>query len=150
MKRGSVYIIPDENQILDDCFYKEIEKSHLSAIKEFSDYYHLGYKFGDDEYHEAPCILALDGHLVVKIENSCSNALIYIPEVVTDRQNIWLHNERENLLKFSIIGGFKLNKADGIDNLEGIMGLDNIIKEADRRNIIYNKRKDEEDVRKKI
>lgn len=150
MKRGCVYIIPDENQILDDCFYREIEKSHLSAIKEFSYYYNLEYEFGKDEYHEAPCMLALDGHLVVKIENTCSNVILYIPEVVTDRQNIWLHNQRENFLNYSTIAGFKLNKEDGIYNAKEMLGLDNIIREADRRNIIYGKRKEEENARKKI
>lgn len=43
MNYGKLYIIPNENKILGDVFYRQIVNGHLPAIQEFSDYYHLGY-----------------------------------------------------------------------------------------------------------
>lgn len=140
MKRGSIYIIPDEEQILDDLFYKEVEKSHLSAIKDFVSRYKLGYSFKDDEYHEAPCILASDGHMIIKIDNLFSNVIFYIPEFVTDRQNIWTHNNVNLLMGYKSISGYKVKKDNDKYITNEIEDLNNIIKAINHGNILYNKR----------
>ena len=147
MNSGSVYIIPDENQILEDCFYRNIVNNHLETITEFSEKYKLGYKFGVGDYHGAPCILASVGHMIVKIENVCSNVLIYIPEYVTDRQNIWFHNNINLFMKYQTIAGYRVSEKDESYKVEEIMGLSNITKAIDYGNLLYNKKVSDKYVR---
>lgn len=44
-KRGKLYIIPDENQIIEEEFSRYVSKEHLEGLIEFSDKYKLGYDF---------------------------------------------------------------------------------------------------------
>ena len=149
MKKGSVYIIPND-EILDDCFFYEVTKEHLEGFQAFADRYKLGYSFTSSDYQDAPCLLALDGHLVVRIEEESSSMVFYIPNEVSDRQIMWLHSKREMALNYTTVGGYTIdkNKDNMIDNI--LYGIDNVIKKASFNNIFYNKRKGEQNVGKKI
>ena len=147
MKRGSIYIIPDEKKILDDCFYRDVFKGHLLAIKEFSDFYRLNYDFANDDSFEAPCILASDGHLVIEIDNDFSSIIFYIPEVVDDRQNIWVCNKRDSFINYKFIGGYKVKRTNDGFRTKEIKGLNNIIKEINYGNVFYNRKESDRHVR---
>lgn len=84
MMRGNLYIISDESQILQEVFYREVQKNHLKAIQEFFEQFKLGYHFQVDEYQMAPYMVALDGHLLVTIEGYVSFAVCYLLERVID------------------------------------------------------------------
>lgn len=150
MTRGDIYIIPDENQILKDLFYRQIDKEHLMAIQEFSDQFRLGYKFKKGDYQMAPCIVAGDGHLVVKTVEDMS-VLFYIPYKVTDRQSMWFYNNLEHFSKYQMIGGFRISSLSKDDEVENLNSLNDIIHAIDIGNILYNKElEDKSYVGKKI
>lgn len=149
-KRGSIYIIPDENKILEDVFYYEIEKDHLEGFIEFSDKYKLNYNFTIDDSVTAPYIVAQDGHLVIKIEESSGLVCCYIPKIVTDRQDNWIHKNSYKFEKYKIIGGFGLRDESSKEKPIEIEGLDKIIRTCDKRNMLYEKKEVDKYVRKKI
>ena len=126
MKRGKVYIIPNEDQIIEDCFYREIGSSHLRAIQEFSDKYRLGYQFHEEDYQNAPCQVAMDGSL----------AVAYIPEEITDRQSLWLYDHQRELSKYGMIVGYELFKEESNYKLFHLHGLDEIMKSTNKKNFI--------------
>ena len=150
MKRGKVYIIPNEDQIIEDCFYREIGSSHLRAIQEFSDKYRLGYQFHEEDYQNAPCQVAMDGHLIIKTEEDASLAVAYIPEEITDRQSLWLYDHQRQLSKYGMIVGYELSKEESNYKLFHLHGLDEIMKSTNKKNFIYHKRKEQNYVGKKI
>lgn len=149
MKKGSVYIIPND-EILEDCFFHEVTKEHLEGFQAFSDRYKLGYSFTSADYQDAPCLLALDGHLVVRVEKESSSLIFYIPNEVNDRQVMWLHNMKDMALNYTTVGGYTMSqhKDEMVDEI--LYGIDNVIKRADFNNIFYNKRKGDQNVGKKI
>lgn len=150
MKHGKLYVIPDENKILEECFKREVIKEHLSALQEFSDKYSLGYSFMSDDYQQAPCMLALDGNLIVKTEEETSLAVCYLPEIVTDRQAMWLSTNENLLSNYSMVGGYKVDKENDSPSFGKMHGIDEIIKESNRRNLYYNRGKEDSNVGKKI
>jgi len=148
--RGKIYIIPDENQIIEEEFMREIVKNHLDGIREFSEKYQLGYNFTDDSYQEAPCILASLGHMVVKTSDDASLVVCYIPRVVTDRQNMWIHNHESLLQQNKFVGSFLIKEKANYKELDSINGLDQLIRVCDKRNLFYEKKEVDENARKKI
>lgn len=149
MKKGSVYIIPNDN-ILEDSFFCEVIKEHLEGFQAFADRYQLGYHFIPTDYQDAPCLLALDGHLVVRIEEQSSSMIFYIPSEVSDRQIMWLQQHRDMTLNYTTVGGYSLDKSKD-NKIDGILyGIDSIIQKASFNNIFYNKRKGEQNVGKKV
>lgn len=56
-RRGKVWIIPDEGQIIQPLFERDVAlgENHTKKIQEFSDMYKLGFQFKPDDYQEAPC-----------------------------------------------------------------------------------------------
>lgn len=137
--KNCVYIIPDENKIDDSDFYMETAKNHLPCFQAFSDKYRLGYHFRNDEYQEAPLNLAKDGHLVIKIEETSKSFICYYPKVITDRQNNFLHNNIMLMMKYSTIGCYAIKDNDNIEDIKIIEGMNAIMHEADRRNLLYDK-----------
>lgn len=138
--KGSVYIIPNENKILEDEFYQEVIKDHIEAFNAFSDKYKLDYNFTSEDSTTAPYVVAKDGHLVVKIEEDSGLVVCYIPKVVTDRQANWIHANSERIAKYTLVGGFGLKaEVNGKDAVK-IKGIDNIIRACDIRNIYYEKK----------
>lgn len=106
MDNGYVYIIPGDNVHTSDYFFRSIKKTHLDAIQEFSDQYGLGYQFDISQYHDAPCILALDGHLVVKTLEDQKVVLFYLPVSINDNQEMWFENNF-----FQIMSNYKTSGA---------------------------------------
>ena len=41
MEYGLLYIVPDENKIIGDCFCRKVTSGHLSGIQEFVNNYKL-------------------------------------------------------------------------------------------------------------
>ena len=107
MDNGYVYIIPGDNVHTSDYFFRTIKKTHLDAIQEFSDQYVLGYQFDVSQYHDAPCILALDGHLIVKTLEDQKVALFYLPQTINDNQEMWFEkNFFQIMSKYKTIGAY--------------------------------------------
>lgn len=92
MQRGRLFIVPDEEQILQGLFEYSVEqgKSHTRGIQMFSDMYQLGFQFSEEDYQDAPCAIASIGHMVIKTDEDTSLAIFYLPERITDRQNNWI------------------------------------------------------------
>lgn len=146
MERGQVYILTDENQILEPCFKMDVYKNHLEAMNEFSKKYKLNYNFNKDDYQMAPCLIAENGHLLIKTVENSGFMIIYIPRTVTDRQNELFHSLLPNFSNYSYIAGFKLDDDDTFSEVEG---LNRIVREIDRRNIL-NESGENKNVGKKI
>ena len=89
--RGKVIIIPNEEQILQETFIRDVKlgESHTKYLQEFSDIYSLGYSFKLDDYQTAPCQIAEEGHSILKSEDSVSLMVLYIPLIVSNRQYNW-------------------------------------------------------------
>lgn len=140
MKRGSIYIVLNENKILGGCFHRDVEKGHLDGIKDFVEYYKLDYNFSNDDSFEAPCILASDGHLVIETDNDFSSVIFYIPSEITDGQNIWFYDNEYLFVDYQYIGGYRVECLDNGYKTEEIRGLGNIVKEINHGNLIYNRK----------
>lgn len=137
MDKGRVIIIPND-EILTSKYTKSIKKNHLEAFRDFSEKYNLGYEFKDDDYAEAPTYLALDGNLVLKTLDDIGIIIIYLPPIVTDRQDMFLHENLNKISQFNTIVGYGTIDKDNVRELEG---LDKIVKSADVRNLKYEKEK---------
>lgn len=149
-RKGSVYIIPDENKILEEEFYYEVVKEHLEAFIDFSKKYKLNYNFTESDTQIAPFVIASEGNLVVKIEEESGIIVYYIPEIVTDRQNNWIHTNINKFQKYAFIGDFILNNNNNFEEAQRVKGIENIVKICDKRNINYEKKEDDNYVGKKI
>ena len=145
-ERGKVIIIPDEKKILQEEYKEDINGSHTEAYQHFSDKFQLGHQFALTEYQETPLIIARDGHLTVKTVEETGLFILYIPRVVTDRQIDWLYKNMDKIKKYSTIGGYAISKEEPII----IEGFDSIIKIANKRNMIQDRKEEEENVRKEI
>lgn len=139
MRYGQLFIIPNENQILGGVFQREVKSNHLVEIQHFVDYYHLGYQFQGNEYHDAPCRLARDGHLVIKTVEDSGNFICYIPEVVTDDQSMWFYQNRELMKKYFMCGAYCVKGDKENYQMEEVEGFDNIMELIQKRNILYQR-----------
>lgn len=144
MDYGKLIIIPDENQVLGGVFETNIRSSHLTGIQEFCDKYKLGYKFRNEEYQDAPCRLALDGHLILKtVEQGSGGVMIcYIPPLVTDNQAMWISSQNFSFDKYSYVGAYAIDEEQFDDkqiSYKEVEGMDNIIKVINQKNMLYNK-----------
>lgn len=132
---GMVIIIPDENQILTHEYRKKIYENHLEAFTAFADKFKLGYHFTSDDYQYAPEKLALDGHFIVKETNEPRMVVMYIPEIVTDRQLEWFELHKLDYFDYQLMRAFSM--ANGSDSKQ-ILGLEEIHKEMIRKHLLYN------------
>lgn len=146
-KKGCVYIIPDENKILEEEFYQEVIKDHIEAFIAFMDKYKLDYNFTSRDSTTAPYVVAKDGHLVVKIEEDSGLVVCYIPKVVTDRQVNWIHSNSGKIDKYTLVGGFGIKEDNNEKDVVRIKGIDNIIRACDIRNMYYEKKEVDKYVR---
>ena len=131
--RGKVWIIPNEEEIVQPVYFREIEEgiSHLSALQEFSDKFKLDLKFSGDDYQEAPIEIAKRGHLVIKSEDDSKILIFYIPKRVTDRQlEFFLNNEISLNNTYSTVGFFSLEE----DDIETKYGILEVKKDLIRKN----------------
>ena len=136
--RGKLWIIPDEGQIIQPLFEKEVAlgENLTKKIQEFSDMYQLGFQFKFDDYQEAPCKIAELGHLVVKSEDSYGLVIFYLPERITDRQLEWVYQNEMILSKYSVIGAYNLQKISDEVKWENFYGMDKIKKEINRKYLV--------------
>lgn len=128
--RGKVWIIPDEGQIIQPLFERDVAlgENHTKKIQEFSDMYQLGFQFKPDDYQEAPCQIAELGHLVVKSEDPSGLVIFYLPETITDRELEWFYQNEMMLSRYNVIGAYNLQKTDGEVKWENFYGVDKIKK----------------------
>lgn len=150
MKRGKIYIVPDETQILEDLFYREVEQDHIKAMQEFVDRYQLDIKLPENDSETAASMLAIAGHLVIKTDEDAKLAVYYIPWEITDRQNFWTHDMKLELSQYPMIGAFSLYKKEDQYQVQTLKGFDKINQEIDRKNLQCQQRKGENYVGKKI
>ena len=136
--RGKVWIIPDEGQIIQPLFERDVAlgENHTKKIQEFSDMYQLGFQFKSDDYQEAPCKIAELGHMVVKSEDSSGLVIFYLPERITDRQLEWVYQNEMILSKYSVIGAYNLQKISDEVKWENFYGMDKIKKEINRKYLV--------------
>lgn len=136
--RGKLWIIPNEEEILQEAFQRNVQegRSHTHRIQEFSDIYHLGFQFKEEDYQTAPCEIAMLGHMVVKSEEEVSLIVCYLPEKITDRQYNWLYQNSDMLGKYIQINAYSLETAneDGIC-WKKVHGIEEIMKEARKKNL---------------
>ena len=135
-KRGSVIIISSDDNV--EIFQKEIPigKEHIDAIREYDQKYNLGYNFKDDDYHFAPCTLSIDGHLIIKTEYFMKQLLVYLPEVVSDRQLNYLKaNQSKYQNEYLFTGGYYLNNGE----FYRMHAVGEIIVNAEIKNIEHHK-----------
>ena len=147
LKRGSVYIIPDENQLSANVFKKEIDMSHLPAIQEFCDKYKLGYQFKPGQYHEAPCILAIDGNLVVKTVDDVSLVIFYLPKHITNDQLMWLFSSKDKFSHYQMIEGTIVDGTHLNIETNNITGIDAIWKYMNQQYLLNSKNHDNSKLR---
>lgn len=136
--RGKLWIIPDEGQMIQPLFEKEVAlgENHTKKIQEFSDMYQLGFQFKSDDYQEAPCKIAELGHMVVKSEDSSGLVIFYLLERITDRQLEWVYQNEMILSKYSVIGAYNLQKTSDEVKWENFYGMDKIKKETNRKYLV--------------
>lgn len=120
-------------------FSREVISGHLEGIQEFCDIYQLDYHFNKDEYQEAPCILAKDGHVVVKTVDRSGILICYLPEVITDNQNMWFYENNHFFPNYSIIGGFQIRLSDEEYVVEELHSMNLVMKQVNRGNLLYHK-----------
>ena len=144
---GRVIIVPDEEQIKDDVFEKIIvgNENHVDRYQDFSDKYHLGYEFSDNDSYIAPLTMASIGHFCYNTAESISNILMYIPEVVTERQYNYFVNNREMILNYVDKKATAVKDRDGNLVIETLDDFDLIEKEVNKRYEEYKKKGEEID-----
>ena len=127
-KRGIVYIIPDENKIIEECYSESIQSSHLPAIQNFCDKYKLGYHFRKEQYQDAPYFMAIDGHFVIKTLEDESVVFFYIPKFVTERQLMWFYHNKYKFEKYGLVSACTVSGDKDNVQIEEFNGLDNVWK----------------------
>ena len=145
LEEGRVIIVPDEEQIKDDLFDDIIvgNENHVDRYQDFSDKYHLGYKFSENDSYIAPLTMASLGHFCYNTAESISNILMYIPEVVTKRQYDYFVNNKEMILKYVDRKVTAVKKRDGNLIIEALDDFDLIEKEVNKRYEEYKKKSEE-------
>ena len=142
---GRVIIVPDEEQIEDDLFEGIIvdSENHVDRYQDFSNKYHLGYKFSKDDFLVAPLTMASLGHFCYNTAESISNILMYVPEVVTKRQYDYFVNNKEMILKYVDKKATIVKNRDGNFITEELDDFDLIEKEVNKRYEEYKKKSEE-------
>ena len=142
---GRVIIVPDEEQMEDNVFEKIIvgNENHVDRYQDFSDKYHLGYEFSDNDSYIAPLTMASIGHFCYNTAESISNILMYIPEVVTERQYNYFVNNREMILNYVDKKATAVKDRDGNLVIETLDDFDLIEKEVNKRYGKYKRSKED-------
>ena len=72
------------------------------------------------------------------MENA-GNLIFYLPEYITDNQNMWFFENMDLLKKYSMIGGYQIKKAGDSYEMEEISGLSEVMKKLNYGNILYHR-----------
>jgi len=142
INRGKLLIIPDEKQILQDVFERDVEvgKSHTYRLQEFSDLFKLGYKFNESDYQTVPCTITSLGHLVIKMEDDVSLVVCYLPETITNRQYDWLYQNINMLSQYVQVNGYSLQTLEENGSCwKKVHGAEEIKLEASKKNLLAKK-----------
>lgn len=139
--RGKLIVVTNEEQILQGFLEWEVKQgeSHTRGLQKFSDIYGLGYQFGEEDYHKAPCDIAESGHMVIKIEEDVSLAIFYLPERVTDRQYNYIYDRQNELSGYMQVNGYSLKVEETII-WDKIHGIHEIMREAMRKNLLPSRK----------
>ncbi len=115
MIEESLYIIPNENILETDIFYRKLKpgEKHLPYIQEFCDENNLDYHFTISDSNIAPKVIASDGHIVVKTSKDFMTfSIVYLPDVITNMQKWWLDVNLSMLKEADYLGFSVYNKKD--------------------------------------
>ena len=142
---GRVIIVPDEEQMEDNVFEKIIvgNENHVDRYQDFSDKYNLGYEFSDNDSYIAPLTMASIGHFCYNTAESINTILMYIPEVVTERQYNYFVNNREMILNYVDKKATAVKDRDGNLVIETLDDFDLIEKEVNKRYGKYKRSKED-------
>lgn len=141
MLEGKVVIIPDEEQIEDEVFERDVIDDEVHALKyqEFSDYYNLGYEFDENYSYVAPVTITSLGHFCYNVSYNISSILFYIPEVITKRQYNYFIKNKEEFMKYTIFCETLPVKEEKLYE-EEIDNIDDLEREINKRYNLYKKK----------
>ena len=148
MEYGDLYVIPNDELTMQKCFYKKAVSDNSVGIKEFIEQNQLYYQFKEDDSKEVPCILASDGHLVIKTVDSVGFLLCYLPEYMTDNQIMWVYENNDLFKKYSMFCCFQIKKIDNSYEMEKINKVDDIIRQMNLNNIKYHRKMQESGIKR--
>ena len=142
---GRVIIVPDEEQIEDEVFDEIIvgNENHVDRYQDFSDKYHLEYKFSENDSYIAPLTMASLGHFCYNIADSVSTILSFVPEVVTERQYNYFVDNKDKLLSYDNISFLFVRIIDDTLYKDEFDDLEKIEKEVNKRYEEYKKKGEE-------
>lgn len=85
--------------------------------------------------------MAHEGHVVIKTVDDAGMMICYLPELVTDNQNMWFYEHMNFFNQYSSVNGFQIVSVDD-DTYRGdkLHGLDAIMREINQRNILSSKK----------
>lgn len=139
-ERGMLWIIPDEHKIIQPLFQKQVGNgiSHTTHMVEFVEKYGLNLNVRETDYHEGPCMIAEDGHLVIKSTDNVSQLVFYIPDVITNRQIEFVSENQFAFSNYQLIGGYSLRHLDGEVVWKTLHGMNEIMLEINKKNMAYS------------
>lgn len=142
MNRGSLIIIPDENQILkpviEQCVL--VGDNHNTGIDIFIKNYYPNNNLNIDinDYNGAPSVVADLGHLIIKTEDDVSLIIFYIPSVITDNQINWFLENKYKLQNYQMCSAISLRDDFNIE----LNGIERVEEEIRNKNVIYTRMKE--------
>lgn len=142
---GRVIIVQDEEQIEDEIFDELIvgNENHVDKYQDFSDKYHLDYKFNENDSYIAPLTMASLGHFCYNIADSINTILSFVPEVVTKRQYNYFVNNKDKLLNYDNVSFLFIRRIDEDLYKDEFNDLEKIEKEIKKRYDEYKKKREE-------
>lgn len=142
-ERGTLWIVPDENKIMQPLFKEQVDDgiSHTTHMIEFIRKYGLDLDVKETDYHEGPCMIAEDGHLVIKSTDDVSQLIFYIPDVITNRQIEFVCENQFMFSNYQLIGGYTLRYLDGEIVWKTLHGMNEIMLEINKKNMAYSENK---------
>ena len=145
-ERGTLWIIPDENQIMQPIYMKKVGEgiSHTKEMLNFVKTFQVPVYFQESDYHEAPCMMAEIGHLIIKSADEVSKLIFYLPKEITTRQIEYLMTHQMEFMNYQKIGGYSMRIIeDGEIVWKNLHGIEEVMREVKIKNSIYERKSEE-------
>lgn len=152
-KESKLFIIPNEDKLEteDVCFERTLGEDdiHLPYIQEFVNQNHLGYHYTEEDSNQAPIDMAYEGHLVIKTDwDFIHMVACYLPPVITSSQQRWFTKNSWRFSTASVICCYSYYLEDPLR--KDFDNMTDIFEEIKQKNLMYQMRKDDKNVGKKI
>ena len=76
---------------------------------------------------------------MVKTVDRSGILICYLPEVITDNQNMWFYENNHFFPNYSIIGGYQIRLSDEGYVVEELHSMNLVMKQVNRGNLLYHK-----------